>query len=117
MDKGEHIMAVKIVLMLIIISIKINADLYEQNCMKCHQKLPVEIDKFFYRYLLKYSSQKDTKEAMIRYLQNPSKETTVMPESFINRFGVKKKTTLSEQKLKSVIDIYWDRYDVSKRLK
>ncbi len=31
-------------------------NIYETNCVKCHDKLPVTIDKYFYRYLLKYSS-------------------------------------------------------------
>ena len=69
--------------------------IYETNCVKCHNKIPVTIDKYFYRYLLKYSSEKDVKKAMFEFLKNPSKEETIMPESFITRFGVKKKTNLT----------------------
>ncbi len=107
----------KVILAIFITIVHLKADLYEDKCIKCHKKLPVNIDKFFYRYLLRYSSEKDTKDAMIKYLINPSKDTTVMPQSFINRFGIKKKTTLSQKELSDVIDIYWDRYDVSKKLK
>jgi uncharacterized protein with ParB-like and HNH nuclease domain len=95
----------------------LKANLYQDNCIKCHEKLPVSIDKYFYRYLLKFSSQQDVKTAMIKYLSNPTKADTVMPESFINRFGIKKKTSLTQKELKEVIDIYWNEYDVSKRLK
>lgn len=109
-------MVVKINLILIFFFIQLDANLYEDNCIKCHVKLPVSIDKYFYRYLLKYSSEKDTKDAMIKYLQNPTKKTTVMPESFINRFGIKEKSSLNKNILKEVVDIYWDTYDVSKRL-
>ena len=110
-------MVVKIILTFIIFSISLQANLYKDNCIKCHKKLPVSIDKYFYRYLLRYSSEQDTKDAMVKYLLNPTKQTTIMSKSFISRFGVKKKSSLDEQKLIKVIDVYWQRYDVSKRLK
>lgn len=91
-------------------------DIYETNCVKCHNKIPVTIDKYFYRYLLKYSSEKDVKKAMFEFLKNPSKEETIMPESFITRFGVKKKTKLSDEKLKEALDIYWETYKVFGKL-
>ena len=110
-------MVVKIILVFMMFSIWLQADLYQDNCIRCHKKLPVSIDKYFYRYLLKYSSEQDTKDAMIKYLLNPTKQTTIMSKSFISRFGVKKKSSLSKKDLKTVVDVYWQRYDVSKRLK
>ncbi|MEA1956050.1 MAG: hypothetical protein U9N02_06110 [Campylobacterota bacterium] len=107
----------KLFLILSIFIVCLNGDMYEKNCVSCHKKLPVSIDKYFYRYLLKYSSKKDTKEAMMKYLTNPTKESTVMPKSFISRFGIKKKSKLNEEELKETIEIYWDKYDVSKRLR
>ncbi len=68
MDKGECIM-VKVVLILVL-SISLKASVYSTNCLPCHQKLPIGIDKFFYRYLLKYSSEIETKYAMSQYLKN-----------------------------------------------
>ena len=95
---------VRIFLVLFLIISSLNAarsedDIYETNCLKCHSKLPVAIDKYFYRYLLKYSSEKDVKKAMFEYMKNPTVEKTIMAESFITRFGIKKKTTLSDDKL------------------
>jgi len=90
---------------------------YEQNCIKCHSKLPVSIDKYFYRYLLKYSSEDRVKESMFRYLKKPSKDTTIMPEAFIKRFGVKEKTKLNDKKLYEALDIYWEKYKVFGKLK
>ena len=110
-------MVIKICLVLMFLFMKVEADIYEDNCIKCHKKLPVSIDKYFYRYLLRYSSEQDTKKAMINYLLNPTKQTTIMSNSFISRFGIKKKTPLDKKTLKKVINIYWDKYDVSKRLK
>lgn len=107
----------RIVLILILLFNIINADIYKNNCIKCHQKLPVSIDKYFYRYLLKYSSEKSVKKAMKDYLQKPNKDTTIMPEAFIKRFGVKKRTKLSEEQLKNALDIYWEKYKVFGKLK
>ncbi len=105
-----------IILFLITLSF-LKADIYQQNCITCHNQLPVFLDKFFYRYLLKYSSEKDVKVALFEYLKKPSKDTTVMPEAFILRFDIKKPTTLDDKQLKQAIDIYWDKYKVFGKLK
>ena len=96
---------------------KKNNTVYETNCVKCHSRLPVTIDKYFYRYLLKYSSERDVKKAMFDYMKNPTKEKTIMAESFITRFGIKKKTTLSDIKLREALDIYWEEYKIFDKLK
>ncbi len=93
------------------------ANIYEKNCVSCHNKLPVSIDKYFYRYLLKYSSEKSVKKAMFNYLKEPSTKTTIMPEAFIKRFGIKKPTKLDNKKLKEALDIYWEKYKVFGKLK
>lgn len=89
---------------------------YETNCVRCHNKIPVAIDKYFYRYLLEYSSEEDVKKAMFDFLKNPTEETTVMPESFIKRFGIKKKTKLKDEELKKALDSYWEKYKVFGKL-
>ena len=90
---------------------------YDNNCIKCHKKLPVSIDKYFYRYLLKYSSEANVKKSMFAYLKEPNKDMTIMPEAFIKRFGVKRKTKLSDKKLNEALDIYWEEYKVFGKLK
>jgi len=92
-------------------------DVYENNCLKCHNKLPVSIDKYFYRYLLKYSSEKNVKNAMMNYLKNPSKKTTIMPQAFIKRFGIKKPTNLTDKQLSEALNTYWEEYKVFGKLK
>ena len=57
------------------------------------------------------------KYAIINYLKVPLKETTIMSDSFISRFGVKKKSTLNEVELKKAVDIYWEKYKVFGKLK
>ena len=113
---------VKIILFLFLIISSLVANeneenIYESNCIKCHSKLPVSIDKYFYKYLLKYSSEKDVKKAMFDYMKNPTVEKTIMAESFITRFGIKKKTNLSDEKLNEALDIYWDEYKIFNKLK
>lgn len=108
----------RLIIVFIVFFTYLNANnVYEKNCVQCHNKLPVSIDKYFYRYLLKYSSEKEVKSAIKKYLENPSKETTVMPQAFIKRFGVKKKTNLSKEDLSKALDIYWDKYKVFGKLK
>ncbi len=108
---------VRVVFSLIFFINLLSADIYEKNCISCHKKLPVTIDKYFYRYLLKYSSEKNVKKAMFNYLKTPNKNTTIMPEAFIKRFGVKKKTELSDEQLQKALEIYWEKYKVFGKLK
>ncbi len=108
---------VRLILITFIFLNTLSANIYKNNCMKCHKRLPVSIDKYFYRYLLKYSSEKNVKDAMINYLKKPNKDTTIMPEAFVKRFGIKKKTKLNDQQLKEAIDIYWEKYKVFGKLK
>ncbi|MDX1808538.1 MAG: hypothetical protein R3331_03250 [Sulfurospirillaceae bacterium] len=108
---------VKIVFVIFVILLNLQASVYEDNCVKCHKSMPVKIDKFFYRYLLKYSSEIETKYAISEYLKNPKKENSILNTALLNRFGVKKKTTLSDKKLKEAIDEYWDIYKVFGKLK
>ena len=110
-------MVKKALLVFLFVSSYLSANVYETNCVACHKKIPVSIDKYFYRYLLTYSSENNVKTAMINYLKNPSKKDTVMPDAFINRFGIKKKSKLNEKELKEAIDIYWEKYKVFGKLK
>jgi len=93
------------------------ASVYSDNCVECHSKMPVKIDKFFYRYLLKYSSEENLKNALNKYLKNPTKGKTILQESLQNRFGIKEKTSLDDKDLKKAIDEYWEIYKVFGKLK
>jgi len=95
----------------------LQASVYKDNCVSCHEELPVSIDKYFYRYLLKYSSEKDVKKAMKTYLENPSEKSSVMGDAFINRFGIKYKTDLTNDELDKALNDYWKTYKVFGKLK
>lgn len=100
-----------------LVLISLHADVYEKNCVACHASLPVSIDKYFYKYLLIYSGEQDMKYAIMNYLKVPIEETTVMSESFISRFGVKKPSTLTDAELQEAVDRYWEIYKVFGKLK
>ena len=87
-------------------------DIYETDCVKCHNRIPVTIDKYFYRYLLKYSSEKEVKKAMFNFLKNPKKEDSLMSESFINRFGVKKNIKFLENESSFLFSQYLHNKDL-----
>ncbi len=108
---------VRVFTVLILVILGLNASVYEKNCVSCHKKLPIKIDKFFYRYLLKYSSAIETKYAMKLYLQNPKKENSILNPALLKRFGIKKKSQLSEKELEKAIDEYWEKYKIFGKLR
>lgn len=91
--------------------------IYERNCVSCHDGMTITLDKFFFRYLLKYSSEKEVKKALTEYLKNPKAETSILDTSLIVRIGVKKRTSLSDKELQDAIDEYWETYKVIGKLK
>ena len=93
------------------------SNIYERNCVKCHSHQAVSLDKLFYRYLLKYSSERAVKKSLYDYLKHPSYFKTIMPSGYINRYGIKLPSKLSDKDLKRAIDIYWDKYKVFGKLK
>jgi Ca2+-binding EF-hand superfamily protein len=89
---------------------------FEQNCKECHIAQS-QLEMFMSRYILKYSSEKEVKKAIIHYLKNPIEKNSVMPQGFLNRFGVKEKSTLSENELKNAVDVYYKMYAPKYKLK
>lgn len=110
-------MVKKVLLIITMLASTAFSNVYEKNCISCHKDIPVTIDKYFYRYLLKYSSENSVKKAMFEYLKNPTKEKSVMAEAFLNRFGLKNPTTLSDEELQKALDEYWEEYKVFGKLK
>jgi hypothetical protein len=110
---------VKIYIVFLLFTTTIYADknIYENNCLSCHKNLSVDLEKIFFRYLLKYSSEASVKSALVDYLKNPNIEVSAMPEEYIKSFGVKANTQLKDRELKEAIDIYWDKYNLFERLR
>ena len=91
--------------------------IYRQNCVECHRRLPVTLDKFFFNYLLKYSSERRVKEALYKFIKNPTKKKALASEELINEYGLMPKTTLSDTNLRRAIDVYWEKYKVFGKIK
>ncbi len=101
----------------ILFSMEIEGEnIYEKNCLSCHQFSTLKLDKIFFRYLIKYSSELSVKSALIDFLKNPNPQTSVMSKDELRRVGLKTESTLSDDELEEAINIYWDLYDVSKKL-
>jgi hypothetical protein len=91
---------------------------YEKNCLPCHNDhFPTSLEKMFMSYLKVYSGEITFKASLKGYLQKPDKELSVMSDLFIDRFGIKEPTTLSEKELEEAIDTYWNLYNVRNKLR
>ncbi|WP_236579193.1 hypothetical protein [Hydrogenimonas urashimensis] len=90
---------------------------YQRNCVACHRRLPVSLDKFFFNYLLKYSSERRVKSALYRFLRYPTKKKALASEELIRQYGLMPKSGLSDTDLRSAIDIYWETYKVFGKIK
>ena len=103
-------------LLLIILPLSIYANSFEKNCLNCHFKTK-QLKKFIYKYTLKYSSQEKVENAIFNYLKNPTKQTSIMPSGFLNRFGIKEKSTLKNIELKKAINEYYKEYNIKQFIK
>lgn len=104
---------VKNLLLIITLSLALEAKSpYEHHCVSCHEGMTITLDKFFFRYLLKYSSESDVKKALFAYMKNPKAETSILEPWLINRIGTKKRTSLSDKELQDALDEYWETYKV-----
>ena len=109
---------VKKTVLIFILCVKMLAiDVFDKECVYCHKVLTVSLKDVYFKYLLRYSSEKSVKSVMFFYLKNPSSELSVMPKEYIRVFGIKDKAKLSDEDLKKAIDIYWDRYKVFEKIK
>lgn len=110
-------MVKSIILSLVLVSGLFAQDAYERHCVECHKELPISMQRIFMRYLLVYSGEENVKAGMKHYLKYPLKEISVMSELFIDTYGVKEKTQLTESDIDEALDIYWDKFKVFNKLK
>ncbi len=92
-------------------------NVYERNCIPCHETLPTSLEQMFMSYLAAYSGEKNLKTVLHYYLLTPTKSITVMSDLFIDTYGIKKPTMLREDELDEAIDIYWNKFKVFDKLK
>lgn len=107
----------KLLLVLFLLSGVEAADVYERNCVPCHQNLPTSLEQMFMSYLAAYSGEKNVKTILKYYLSNPNKSLTVMSDLFIDTYGIKEVTKLNNQELDEAINSYWKKFKVFDKLK
>ena len=108
---------VKNILLALLLSTGLHAyNIFERNCIQCHQTLPITLQEMFKHYLLVYSGENNVKAGIRHYLLYPSKDISVMSKLFITTYPIKHKTPLSSDNLDKAIDIYWDTYKVFGKL-
>jgi len=108
---------VKVIFIMLLGLKLISYDIFDKECVYCHKMLSVSLKDTFFKYLLRYSSEKSVKSVMFYYLKNPTVELSVMPKEYIKIFGIKQKSDLNDTQLKEAIDIFWDRYKVFGKIK
>jgi len=110
-------MVKSIILSIVLLSGVFAEDAYERNCVECHQALSISLQRIFMHYLLVYSGEENVKAGMKHYLKYPLKEISVMSDIFIDTYGVKEKTKLTESDIDEALDIYWNKFKVFNKLK
>jgi len=88
----------------------------EENCLACHREQKLPDNLIYRRYLLKYSSPQRIENALMKYLEHPIKERSIMPSEFFLRFPIKYANKLSPKMLRRHVRAYIDHFDVRKRL-
>ena len=106
-----------VILFVVLVSGLYAEDVYERNCVECHKAIPTSLQQMFKRYLLVYSGEQNVKAGLKHYLKYPLREISVMSDLFLDTYGIKEKTTLSESDIDEALDIYWDKFKVFNKLK
>ncbi len=106
---------ITLLLFMTLLSIQASTD-FQKYCITCHREEGIPTQELYKRYLIKYSSHTTIKDAMLKYLKNPTVETSIMPEPFINKFGLQQKTSLSDEALKRYIDELVKTYNLKDKL-
>ena len=106
---------VKITLLALSLVTLLSASSFEENCLNCHSR-DFKFAMMMKKYTQKYSSERKIKEAIFEYLKNPSADKSVLPYEYINRFGVKEKSTLDDATLREMIDIYYIMFTMKERI-
>jgi hypothetical protein len=110
-------MVKQLVLTVLLVSGLFSQDAYERYCIECHKDLPTTLQRMFMHYLLVYGGEKNVKAGLKHYLKYPLREISVMSDLFIDNYGIKQKTTLSDEQIDKALDIYWEKFKVIDKLK
>lgn len=88
---------------------------FDRSCVACHTVNAPDLQNIYSRYLQTYGSEKRSKKAMHGYLIAPKIETSIMPPQALAIFGLH--PVMPVKNLDSLLKVYFERYDVKKRIK
>jgi len=109
---------VKKILIILLLGSSVQAqNIYERNCIPCHQNMPTSLQQMFMSYLAAYSGERNVKTILKYYLKHPTKSLSLMSDLFIDTYGIKKETKLNNDELDEAINIYWENFKVFDKLK
>jgi hypothetical protein len=110
-------MVKSMILCIVLVSGVFAQDAYERHCVGCHEELPTSLQRMFMHYLLVYSGEHNVKAGMKHYLKYPLREISVMSDLFLDSYGIKEKSKLSDRDIDEALDIYWHKFKVFNKLK
>ncbi len=111
-------MAKKLIFLIFVTSLLFaNKSNLQTSCLSCHQKQNIPSEIIYKKYLLKYSTKEAIEKAIFSYLENPSIKNSVLPKPFFKKFKIKEPLNLNDDKLKTLIDSFIEKFDLKKRLK
>ncbi len=87
-------------------------DEFDKHCVSCHAQNGISLQKAYMDALLVYGGKENMKAGLAYYLKNPRADTSVMDEEIIKKHGIKEPTSLDDETLDRVLEIYWNRYTV-----
>ncbi len=109
---------VKKIVIVLLFTLSLQAqNIYERNCIPCHENLPTSLQQMFMSYLAAYSGEENVKTILKYYLNSPTKSLSLMSDLFIDTYGIKKPTKLNSSELDEAINIYWEKFKVFDKLK
>ena len=105
------------VIILALLTTLLNANKLETNCLDCHVKNKLPTELIYKRYLMKYSTKNNMKNAIFKYLKNPETKNSIMPQQFFLKFNSKNTVNLDDKELLESIELFLDKYDIKKKLR
>ena len=88
----------------------------QTNCLECHTREQIPNTLIYRRYLMKYSIQETMNKAILKYLKDPQKETSIMPPPFFLKFPMKEALDLDDATLEKDTRTFLETFSVKKKL-
>ena len=101
----------------LLLSTMVFSDTLDQKCLSCHQKQQIPTELIYKRYLTKYSTNERISRAIYRYLQNPTKKSSIMPLQFFLKFPMKKPLQMTPDELHEMVKKFVQRFDLRQKLR